>query len=266
MTSKKSGSDTRGKGGGKDKAAPRAPVKRAWLRVAGILFLAVWMFVLGVLVGRGTAPVQFDIQKLQKELAALKAAALKRSEPAKAGLSGSAPSGGGIDPADLGFYEDLRSSRSNLNFKPAVQQKARKKSPEPAASSAKKSQPTAAAKKNIAVKAVTAKNVAKTRSREKPATGRQVVKARPAPSPSKKSTARRQVTIQVASVKSQQVADRMVRDLKKKGYPAYARIGKVPGKGIWYRIRVGRFVSRQDATGMQARLRRDNWKAVIVSR
>jgi cell division septation protein DedD len=265
MTSKKSGSDTRGKGAGKIKAAPRAPVKRAWLRVAGILFLAVWMFVLGVLVGRGTAPVRFDIQKLQKELAALKAAALKRSEPAKAALSGSTPSGGGIDPADLGFYEDLRSSRSHLNFKPAVQQKARKKSPEPAARPAKKPQPTAAAaKKNIAVKPATAKNVAKTRSREKPATDRQVAKARPAPS--KKSTARRQVTIQVASVKSQQVADRMVRDLKKKGYPAYARIGKVPGKGIWYRIRVGRFASRQDAAGMQARLRRDKWEAVIVSR
>ena len=58
----------------------------------------------------------------------------------------------------------------------------------------------------------------------------------------------------------------MVRDLKKKGYPAYARIGKVPGKGIWYRVRVGRFTSRREAAGMQARLRSDNWKAVIVSR
>ena len=37
-----------------------------------------WMFILGVLVGRGTAPVKFDIEKLQKELVALKEAVMKK--------------------------------------------------------------------------------------------------------------------------------------------------------------------------------------------
>lgn len=263
MASKKSASGTKGKSAAKDRAAPRAAVKRTWLRVAGILLLAVWMFVLGVLVGRGTAPVRFDIQKLQKELAALKAAALQRSESAETLPYGSSPSTGGIDPADLKFYEDLRSARGRLDFKPAAKQKVRPKTAE----AVKKAQPTVAAEKKSAVsKPAAPKKVAKTRSEKKPATARQVVKAGSAPSPSKKPTARQQVTIQVASVKSQQVASRMVRELKKKGYPAYARIGKVPGKGIWYRVRVGRFTSRQAAAGMQARLRRDNWQAVIVSR
>ncbi|MDP7417006.1 MAG: hypothetical protein QF888_03315, partial [Desulfobacterales bacterium] len=42
-----------------------------WFSV--IFFVAAWMFFLGILVGRGTAPVKFNIEKLQKKLAALKA-------------------------------------------------------------------------------------------------------------------------------------------------------------------------------------------------
>ena len=33
-----------------------------------------------ILIGRGTAPVQFDIEKLQKELASLKEAVIKKEE------------------------------------------------------------------------------------------------------------------------------------------------------------------------------------------
>ena len=43
-----------------------------WISI--ISFVSIWMFVLGIFVGRGTAPVKFDIEKLQKELVALKEA------------------------------------------------------------------------------------------------------------------------------------------------------------------------------------------------
>jgi hypothetical protein len=42
------------------------------------LFVCAWMFVLGILVGRETVPVRFDIQKLQNELAALKETVIKK--------------------------------------------------------------------------------------------------------------------------------------------------------------------------------------------
>ncbi len=45
-----------------------------------MLFISMWMFVLGILVGRGTAPVPFDIHKLQKELKHLKETTLKKEE------------------------------------------------------------------------------------------------------------------------------------------------------------------------------------------
>ena len=61
------------------------------------------MFVLGVLVGRGTAPVNFDIQALQNELKQLKASMIKQerrameSDSAKAGAQ-----------AAFEFYEALK--------------------------------------------------------------------------------------------------------------------------------------------------------------
>jgi len=47
----------------------------------GLAFLAMaWMFTLGIIVGRGFSPVRFDMQKLKKELIALKQEALKRDQ------------------------------------------------------------------------------------------------------------------------------------------------------------------------------------------
>ena len=45
--------------------------RRAIVGWLGVIFiLCAWMFVIGVLVGRGTAPVKFDIDSLQNKLAA----------------------------------------------------------------------------------------------------------------------------------------------------------------------------------------------------
>ena len=54
----------------------------AWGRYLLVFFVAAWMFVLGVLVGRGTAPVHFDTQALQEELAALRDAMMKKEREA----------------------------------------------------------------------------------------------------------------------------------------------------------------------------------------
>ena len=71
-------------------------------------------------------------------------------------------------------------------------------------------------------------------------------------------------TIQAASVKAAKDADRMVAKLKKRGYPAYRVIGKVPGSGIWFRIRVGKFTSRSEARPMLDKLKKDGHKPILV--
>ncbi len=77
--------------------------KGFFLSLCLLFLISGWMFVLGVLVGRGTAPVNFDIQALQKELLALKESMVKQEKRAME-----------IDAAKTGakssleFYEALK--------------------------------------------------------------------------------------------------------------------------------------------------------------
>ncbi|MBW1739806.1 MAG: SPOR domain-containing protein [Deltaproteobacteria bacterium] len=92
-----------------------------WL---GIAFLAMaWMFILGIIVGRGLSPVRFDLQKLKKELIVLKGEALKK-ERARFKIGIDNPTG----KSDLDFYEILTDKKEEARSKFAKARKARKKS------------------------------------------------------------------------------------------------------------------------------------------
>lgn len=71
--------------------------------------ICLWMFFLGLLVGRGTAPIRFDIVRLQDELAALKAATIEetvtRYQVAFEELD---------REKDLGFHEALQDEETEL--------------------------------------------------------------------------------------------------------------------------------------------------------
>jgi cell division septation protein DedD len=60
--------------------------------------------------------------------------------------------------------------------------------------------------------------------------------------------------VQVASTKERKEADDLVGKLVGKGIAAYLLESKVEGKGTWYRVRVGKHLSRQDAEAIAARL------------
>ena len=64
----------------RDKVLIELTKKRAagWLVI--FCFVSAWIFLLGILVGRGTVPVQFDIDALQKELADLRHAILEKEQ------------------------------------------------------------------------------------------------------------------------------------------------------------------------------------------
>jgi purine-cytosine permease-like protein len=61
------------------KQKPSLLSKKAVMWTTVGFLVSLWMFVLGLLVGRGTAPVRFDIHKLQKELAGLKKATMDKT-------------------------------------------------------------------------------------------------------------------------------------------------------------------------------------------
>jgi len=73
-------------------------------------------------------------------------------------------------------------------------------------------------------------------------------------------------TIQAASVKDPEDADRLVEKLKKAGYPAYRVIGKIPGKGVWFRVRIGEYKGKAEAMGVMDKLKKDGLKPILVLR
>jgi cell division protein FtsN len=219
----------------------------AWIFV--IFVISAWMFGLGVWVGRGTVPVKFDVAKLQEKLkgAGGTDTGAKDSERKKESAL--------KDETKLDFYEALPQNREDTKVPelkkpkaPATKTAPETKKKKVAPPKAKSAQP---AKKNIKPEP---KVVQKTPPKKAVAT---VAKASPAT---------KKYTIQVASVKTAEDADRLVAGLKKRGYASYRVIAKVPNKGIWFRVRVGHYSSKADAARTLAKLKTDNMKPIIVEK
>ncbi len=254
--------------GKKEKASPEknesppSPLRKGLAVWIGLtLFACGWMFVLGILVGRETVPVKFDVEKLQNELAALKEAVVKKElDQYKIASSDD------IDKTKMGFYETLKKTGSDDDLKvdiPTLESKPLAEQ-ETGSGTKKTSVPKEieSEKRNITPPPKAASETEKTDPPKKLGT------------PQKKKTANlnktaeghKNFTIQIASLKDSVAADNMVAKLKKKGYPAYRSLGKVPDKGIWYRVRVGYFKDRAEARGTVKRLKNEKIEGIIVQR
>jgi cell division protein FtsN len=195
-----------------------------------VFFVSAGMFVVGILVGRGTAPIRFDIEALQKELAALKAQALKAEVQRYR-----------IDPKDDG-------PRGGIEFHEAL------KTPYPRTEKLKLSPPP----KRKPTAPVTPKPAAV-------ASPPVVTPAGKPPLPSAADAAA-PMTLQVASLKEKASADRIVAALVRKGFPAVRVAADVPGKGRWHRVQVGRFQDRADAASTMKQLEQEGRPAILVAR
>ncbi len=54
-------------------------------------------------------------------------------------------------------------------------------------------------------------------------------------------------SVQIASYPNLKMAQDMERDLKSKTYPAFIQEVVLPGKGTWYRVRIGNFATKEEA-------------------
>jgi len=218
----------------KEKSSTQWTRKGLTLWICLTFFACAWMFVLGIFVGRGTAPVKFDMEKLENELAALKEAVIKK-EFDRYKLDSPSED----NKTNMEFYDDLKNTGGEEKLKTDMPQNKPKPLPKKTVSNTKKT--------------IVSRKAATTR-KKKTATIKISAKEN------------KNFTIQVAALKDLKIADNMVAKLKKKGYPAYRSIGKVPGKGIFYRIRIGSFKNRTDAGIVFNRLKKENIKAIIVPR
>ena len=234
---------------------PQKPVLALSRRaVAGwacfIFVVCAWMFVIGVLVGRGTAPISFDIAGIQKKLEASREDLKNKEQLQTKGKSGLVK-----DKTKLDFYEALRDNREDTQIgkkKPSPSIKKKLESSPDKKPPAKK---TREAEKRVAQKVETP-GKGSVKPSQKP----------PIVSTSKTRSSVKAYTIQVASVKNARDADRLVAELKKKGFQSYRAIGKVPGKGIWYRVRVGEYKSRASARYTLNKLKKAGLKPMVVKK
>jgi len=215
-----------------------------WLVV--VFFVCAWMFGIGVLVGRGTSPLKIDIDELQKKLQIARNELKKKETPLTAKESDPAE-----DKPELEFYESLKKNGVDAEM-PEVPPPLVKKPTSPAVPrtpviSKKESKKRLTKTGSSAVKKVSA-------SQKKPAE-----KSKPPPD-------HKPYTIQVAAFKSSQDADKLVAELKQKGFSAYRAIGKVPGKGIWYRVRIGEFNNKAEAGSTIAKLKTAGKKPILVNK
>jgi cell division protein FtsN len=192
-----------------------------------VFFVSGAMFVLGVLVGRGSAPVEFNINSLQKELAALKTQALE-DESKRFRIEAKA----GDSQPDLDFHEALKTRQPKTDTLPV---KPKPKAPLRTALPPRKVRPT-------------------------PATAR----APASPSPALSET--RPMTLQVASLKDDAAAARIVQGLAAKGFAAYRVVADLPNKGRWYRVRVGAFKDADEAALIMGKLKKEGREPILVRR
>lgn len=74
-----------------------------------------------------------------------------------------------------------------------------------------------------------------------------------------------QWTVQLSAYQERGDADRFVAGLRDKGYAPYIVEATIPGKGTWYRVRMGRFGSRDSASRYMDDFRRETALNAIVT-
>ena len=213
-----------------------------------IFFLCAWMFVLGVLVGRDTAPLKFDIKALQQKMSDTHGQP-QTAQPDEAPSEAVAVK----DKTKLGFYERLPEDQQDIKVPEIKKQPAdRQKSLEASDSTAVDASTNPPARKPDQNTAPSSKPPAIEKKKKEP----------PAATQSKSSGS--VYTVQAAAVKKMADADRLVTELKEKGYAAYRTMGKVPDKGIWFRVRVGKYQSRSEAQKTLQKLRKLGLEPIVV--
>lgn len=223
----------------KDEQLVQLPRKRAMGWVVIFCFTSAWIFLLGILVGRGMSPVKFDMDNLQKELTALKIALIKKEQQLTKKDTNIL-----ADKPDFDFHENLKKPKpdTTLNFQNVA------------------TEPIEPTQKSIPSHKT--QNVTKKKQLlekpEKPPLNK------PIAIPEDTDSAEKQFTIQVSSLKDPKVADQMVTSLRKQGFPAYQTAVTISKNNIWYRVRAGRFSSKEESQTMMTKLKKEYKEVILI--
>ncbi|MFO8111923.1 MAG: SPOR domain-containing protein [Desulfosalsimonadaceae bacterium] len=231
---------------------------------AWVLFFAACgcMFFIGVLVGRNTMPVRFDMADLNEKLGHLQKSVLTED-------AGAGEPDGPIEQMPFEFYEELRDEQlygfSDDDEMPLrlIKPKFEKK-PESFASLS--GVPPEDRPHRVQEK-VSEKGESATAA-ERPverAESRQVRQETPhaAPDPPV-GRVRGGYVIQVASLRNTESAEAVRDKFRARGYPAYTQQAVVEGQGRWSRVRIGPYKDKEQARDDLVRLQQAGVDAILL--
>lgn len=201
-------------------------------RLLLLFFTSACMFVVGVLVGRNTAPVNFDMKNLDSKLSQLEVSVLAGNEDQRKEQE-KIP-----EEISFEFYDKLK-EKNEIDEHAAGR-------PRVLAPKHERPDPSEI-------------QLEKTAGDKPDRPERQVqMQARSSAEPEKK------YAIQVASMRNPESAEKIRNKFSDKGYPAFTKTAVVEGKGKWCRVRLGPYKGRKQAEDDLTRLQKAGVDAMIV--
>jgi cell division septation protein DedD len=226
--------------------------KQFFVWFALTFFAMAWMFVLGILVGRGLSPVRFDVPKLKDDLVTLKEKVLPTEEKASEAEKGTTS-----EVPDLEFYKALRERRAVPRSKARI---VHRKVPGPNSEVAETpTKPHAVVTKNAGF---LAGSKLEDMAAQEDAPELEIIPKKLAVT--KKPKHYGALTIQVAAFKRTEKAQELIAGLRRKGYDAYKVTADLPNKGTYHRVRVGHYANAEEARLAASKLREERLETIIV--
>lgn len=248
-----------------------------------LFFVSAWMFFLGILVGRGTAPVSFDTTGFQAALARLALESkvapvlpeaadldfydvLKKPAPTGKGRRITALDGE-ILPAARRKSIKGRTTASGLEIKLSRKAMTRRV----ASDGSKKTELKSSRQSALLSSALSSSGAGKSLS---PAQGPEPHSVSPlaADPPASARAASRGgadsgavYTIQVAAFRALEDVLKKKEEIEAKGYTCYRTMAKKDNT-IWHRLRIGSFKTRKEARRVLERLRADHMQGMIIQK
>ena len=223
------------------------------LKYSIYIFIAAWMFVLGIMVGRGSSPVEFDTHKFQKRLEIIAKEFGKKETNKKVDLKF-------YDVLDRPVQEEAGPPEKNpLEIIP-------KKEPILIADTI----PVKTSRKKLTFKQKTGttktNNVTSARIKKK-SSGftKSKTPVKSSVQSTDKEVQKGKYTIQIAAYKEFKEAVSQMAILEKKGFSSYRIKGKKDGQ-TWYRVRTGSFSSYAQAKKFKEKLKKAKINSMIIKK
>ena len=259
--------------------------QRPVLWIGLVLLISGWMFFLGVLVGRGTAPALFDYQRIETEITALAKTFTDSRKAQNDKVTDILTTQAGLEyPEELKKRTEAavpqmsasdKPVRQSETPKPVQQESAQAPTPPPARSDFQtagkpetiepppesiRSGPESKIKSMYDVKAPQARETVSAAPERTPSA---VPKPSPPASDNKTETVQ-PLAIHLTSLVDKKSADALIESLRSKGISASKTPKMLPGKGVWYTVVIGNYTNSTEADAMLNRLKQENIDASLV--